>query len=338
MDNSHHGFGSIWSITKLLRHDFRPSEYGRIVLPLTILRRLDCLLISSKNDVLAKATTLPVKADEQMRHRLLCESADYPFYNTSPFVFQPPHTVARSMSFQSILSFPGELAANVGHYMDGFSSNIKEDVLVGDFRLSYWLDRLNHTGLLELVFQRFAEIDLHLHAVNNRDMRFIIEKLNWWYAGHLSESARDPAILSNSTRHLLNLMLDDDLDTSTSVASSLVEGDADRPSDVNLADVTNLVDYLNDRFGYEFGPEVQLMFVQVCQTLYNDDELITQWRENPDVDLDRVFPPLAAAELMNQLQRAHPIADAFYRDIEFRNVVFEWMKIRVYRQLQMTAG
>lgn len=75
MNNFQENVGFIWSVAELLRGDFKQSEYGKIVLPLTVLRRLDCVLEKTKTDVLVKAKSLPAKADEQMRDMLLCRAA-----------------------------------------------------------------------------------------------------------------------------------------------------------------------------------------------------------------------------------------------------------------------
>ena len=81
----------IWSVADLLRGDFKQSEYGRVILPLTVLRRLDCVLEPTKEKVLAKAKSLPKKADEAMKDLMLCQAAGkgMTFYNTSKFVLQP---------------------------------------------------------------------------------------------------------------------------------------------------------------------------------------------------------------------------------------------------------
>lgn len=79
----------IWSIAELLRGDFKQSEYGKIVLPFTILRRLDCILASTKDAVLDMASGLPEDMDDEMRMAILSEAANAggQIYNTSQFTF-----------------------------------------------------------------------------------------------------------------------------------------------------------------------------------------------------------------------------------------------------------
>ena len=87
------GEGRVYlSSTDLLRGDYKQSEYGKVILPLTVLRRLDCVLEPTKEKVLERAKAqLPVKADEMMKELRLCQAAGpgMTFYNTSRFVFQP---------------------------------------------------------------------------------------------------------------------------------------------------------------------------------------------------------------------------------------------------------
>jgi type I restriction enzyme M protein len=101
----------IWSVADLLRGDYKQSEYGRVILPLTVLRRLDCVLEKTKPAVLAKATELPKKADDAMREELLNRAAGQKFHNLSKF------------TFESLKGDPDQIAANLRNYVAGFSKN-----------------------------------------------------------------------------------------------------------------------------------------------------------------------------------------------------------------------
>src|SRR5436305_6049759 len=98
MNNFQEKVGFIWSVADLLRGDYKQSDYGKVILPLTVLRRLDCVLEKTKEKVLAKAKALPAKADEQMKELMLCQAAGLSFYNLSRFVFQATDRVDRSKS------------------------------------------------------------------------------------------------------------------------------------------------------------------------------------------------------------------------------------------------
>lgn len=85
MNNFQEKVGFIWSVADLLRGDFKQSEYGKVILPLTVLRRLNCVLEPTKQKVLEKAKGLPKKADEAMKDMTLCFVAQQSFYNLSKF-------------------------------------------------------------------------------------------------------------------------------------------------------------------------------------------------------------------------------------------------------------
>ena len=88
MKNFQDKVGFIWSVADLLRGDYKQSDYGKVILPLTVLRRLDCVLEPTKEKLLERAKALPAKADEKMREPTLCQAAGpgMTFFNTSRFV------------------------------------------------------------------------------------------------------------------------------------------------------------------------------------------------------------------------------------------------------------
>jgi type I restriction enzyme M protein len=77
--------GLIWSIAELLRHDYKPSEYGKVILPFTVLRRLDCWLAPTKTIVLERAKTIPKGIAEHLRDLMLFEVTGQKAYNISPY-------------------------------------------------------------------------------------------------------------------------------------------------------------------------------------------------------------------------------------------------------------
>ncbi|MFK4760899.1 type I restriction-modification system subunit M N-terminal domain-containing protein [Microbacterium sp. ZW T5_45] len=103
----------IWNIAESLRGPFKPAEYGSVVLPFTVLRRLDAVLAETKSKVLnvAKATeSMP----DMLRHLRLTEAAGHQFYNTSPF------------DFAKLVAGPQDLRANMSAYLAGFSENVRD--------------------------------------------------------------------------------------------------------------------------------------------------------------------------------------------------------------------
>src|SRR5438046_182654 len=126
MNNFQEKVGFIWSVADLLRGDYKAADYGKVILPLTVLRRLDCVLEKTKAKVLARVGTLPAKADEKMRELLLCQAAGFSFYNLSKFVFQATDAVPRGAPYVSLFADPGHLAANLNNYVNGFSAGARE--------------------------------------------------------------------------------------------------------------------------------------------------------------------------------------------------------------------
>jgi type I restriction enzyme M protein len=157
----------IWSIAELLRGDVKPSEYARIILPFVVLRRLDCVLASTKDAVIAAAENLPDNIDDQMRDRMLTNivSPRAKIYNRSRFTFE-------SMRAQDA----AQLRANLTDYITKFSANAR-DIFIDKFGFPEQLKRLDEAGILYLVFERFCQIDLHPNDIDNIEMGILFEDL-----------------------------------------------------------------------------------------------------------------------------------------------------------------
>jgi len=152
MTNFHIGF--IWSIAELLRGNYKQSEYGKVVLPFTVLRRLDCVLAPMKKAVLAKMEQLPTAIDDTMREAILNQASGHAFHNTSPF------------TFEKLLDDPEHIAANLNNFVNGFSRDARE-IFIDRFQLPEQVARLDRDNLLYLVVSRFAQADLHPDRVSN---------------------------------------------------------------------------------------------------------------------------------------------------------------------------
>lgn len=140
-----------WSIAELLRGDFKRSEYGKVVLPFVVLRRLDLILEPTKEAVLSAAANLPEDIDDETRRMMLLGAvgSDIKVYNTSRFTFA-------KLKQQDA----GQLHENLIDYIMGFSPDV-QDVFLEKFLFTDQLKRLKDAGLLWKVFERFTEIDLH---------------------------------------------------------------------------------------------------------------------------------------------------------------------------------
>jgi len=149
----------IWSIAESLRGPFKPSEYGSVVLPFTVLRRLDAVLADTKSEVLreARATTdLP----EKLREIRLSEASGHQFYNTSPF------------DLAKLVADPQDLRANLSAYLAGFSQNVRD--IFERFELDKTLNKLAEKNKLFAVTEKFAQADFHPRTVSNFRMGLVL--------------------------------------------------------------------------------------------------------------------------------------------------------------------
>jgi type I restriction enzyme M protein len=164
----------IWSIADLLRGDYRQSEYGKVILPLTVLRRLDCVLEPTKEQVssaLAENAQLPERGLDRLLRRVSGEA----YYNTSP------------LTFTRLLDDSQNVAANLRTYIDSFSPGAAE--VMARFAFDEQITRLDNAGLLYLVVSRFADIDLHPDVVSNMEMGYIFEELIRRFSEQSNETA-----------------------------------------------------------------------------------------------------------------------------------------------------
>jgi len=153
----------IWSVAdEVLRDDFKRGKYPDVILPFTVLRRLDCVLAPTKEKVLKRHEDLRRKGltnlDGQLR-----KAAGYSFYNTSLF------------DFNKLLDDAKNIAKNLRAYINGFSENMRE--VVDKFKLRATIDTLDDKGLLFMLIKKFGEVNLHPESVSNHDMGYIFEEL-----------------------------------------------------------------------------------------------------------------------------------------------------------------
>jgi type I restriction enzyme M protein len=151
----------IWSIADLIRDSFCRGEYQNVILPLTVLRRLDCVLAPTKQRVLETNAKLRGKLenlDPQLR-----KASGFAFYNTSRY------------DFEKLLADAPNLAANLRNYIAGFSANMRD--VLEEFDFDNTIRRLSEAGLLFQVLERFKNVDLHPDRVSNPMMGTIFEEL-----------------------------------------------------------------------------------------------------------------------------------------------------------------
>ena len=151
----------IWSVADKLRGPFGRADYGKVILPFVVLRRLDCTLESTKEKVLevAKNQTL----EGVTRDVLLQDASGYKFYNTSPY------------DLKKVTGDPSQLRLNLQSYINGFSPNIRD--VFARYEFDAELAKLEEYDLLLLITQEFLKLDLHPDEVSNSDMGNIFENL-----------------------------------------------------------------------------------------------------------------------------------------------------------------
>ena len=151
-----------WSVADLLRGTYKQSDYGKVILPFTLLRRMDCVLEASKAAVLAEVEAR--KGQGIDLKTFLTKKAAQSFYNTSPF------------DFVKLQGDPAHIKANLIAYINAFSDNARDIFERYDFYKQ--IEKLDDNNLLFLIVQKFAAIDLHPNVVSNADMGLVFEDLS----------------------------------------------------------------------------------------------------------------------------------------------------------------
>src|SRR5690625_2036539 len=161
----------IWSVADLLRGDFKQSQYGRIILPFTLLRRLECVLEPTKADVLAAAREHQAKPDA-VREKLLLRAAGLPFFNASPLNLG---TLSDTQTADDLMS-----------YVRSFSEDARE--IFEHFEFEGFVQQLAATNLLFQVVQRLAAIDMSQQRLSSYGMGLVFEELIRKFAERSNET------------------------------------------------------------------------------------------------------------------------------------------------------
>ena len=192
---SHAAF--IWSVADLLRGDYKQSEYGKVILPMVVLRRLDCVLEPTKQAVLDRRDTLKGSGIENVEP-VLCSVSGEQFYNTS------------KLDLPKLLDDPANIADNLHAYIQGFSPGARE--VLDRFDFAVQIERLNKSKLLYLVVAKFCEIDLHPDAVSNLEMGYLYEELIRRFSELSNETAGEHFTPREVIRLMVNLLFIEDDD------------------------------------------------------------------------------------------------------------------------------
>ncbi|MGL6203059.1 MAG: type I restriction-modification system subunit M, partial [Giesbergeria sp.] len=184
----------IWSVADLLRGDYKQSDYGKVILPFTVLRRLDCVLEATKPAVLAELAAK--QAQGVNPEPFLRRITDLSFYNTS------------TLDLQKLRGDPDHIAQNLFSYVQAFSPAVRD--VFERFEFHTQVERLAKAGLLYQVAEKFAQIDLHPEAVSNMQMGLVFEELIRKFAEISNETAGEHFTPREVIRLMVNLIFIED--------------------------------------------------------------------------------------------------------------------------------
>jgi type I restriction enzyme M protein len=242
----------IWSVADLLRGDYKQSEYGRVILPLTVIRRLDCVLEPTKDAVLEKHRQLAGKVENV--GPVLEAVAGEQFFNTSP------------LTFSRLLDDPSTIVDSLQLYIGGFSPAAKD--VIDKFEFEAQIERLGRANLLYQVVGRFAELDLHPDAVSNVEMGYLYEELIRKFSELSNETAGEHFTPREVIRLMVNLLFIDDADevlTKPGVVKTLCDPACGTGGMLSVAQ--DHLRELNPRARLEvFGQELNAETYAVCRS------------------------------------------------------------------------
>ena len=233
----------IWSVADLLRGEFKQSQYGRIILPFTLLRRLECVLEGTKDAVIAKQAEIK-NMEEEAQPAILLHTAKLSFYNTS----------------KMDLGKLGEtdVRSNLENYIRSFSANTRE--IFEHFDFFNTLDKLEEANLLYMVAKRYATTDLHPNKISNYEMGLVFEELIRRFAESSNETAGEHFTPRDIVRLTTSLVFcnDDDVLTKPGAIRSIYDPTAGTGG--FLSSGMEYMHELNEKadiraFGQELNPE-----------------------------------------------------------------------------------
>lgn len=178
----------IWAIADKLTGVYKPHEYGEVILPLTVIRRFDCILADTKEAVLAKYDEVKKMP---MRDVLLRKASGYEFYNTSKY------------TFEKLLDDPDNIEENFHNYLNGFSENVRD--IIEKFKFDVHIDTMANKGILYIVIKEFTSTRANLHpdVISNLEMGYIFEEI----IRRFSESHNEDAGQHYTPREVIRLMV-----------------------------------------------------------------------------------------------------------------------------------
>lgn len=188
----------IWAIADKLTGVYKPHEYGEVILPLTVIRRFDCILSDTKNAVLKKydeVKNLPMK-DVLLRSA----TGGKAFYNTSKY------------TFERLLDDPDNIEENFRDYLNGFSENVQD--IIEKFKFDSHITTMANKGILYIVIKEFTspKANLHPNVISNLEMGYIFEEIIRRFSESHNEDAGQHYTPREVIRLMVNILFHDDND------------------------------------------------------------------------------------------------------------------------------
>lgn len=240
----------IWSVADLLRGDYKQSEYGRVILPFTVLRRLDCVLEPTKEAVLKEFDKR--KAAGVNPEPFLRKKSQQHFYNTSP------------LDLKKLMGDADNIRENLFSYVEAFSADVRDIFDCFDFHNQ--VQRLDKADLLYLVTEKFANIDLHPDVVSNEQMGHVFEELIRKFAEISNETAGEHFTPREVIRLMVNLLFieDDEALTKPGVVRSLYDPTAGTGGMLSVAE-EHLAQLNPDARLVMYGQELNAESYAICK-------------------------------------------------------------------------
>ena len=240
----------IWEIAELLRGDYKRYEYGKVILPFAVLRRLDCVLEATKQDVIKANEELPDRL--QNREPALLAAAGQSFYNLSP------------LDMPKLLHAPEELKENLQAYIRAFSADARD--VLDKFDFPAQIERLAKAGLLFKVVSRFATLDLHQDSVSNLEIGYMFEELIRRFSEQSNETAGEHFTPREVIRLMVNLLFIEDSDLLTTPGTIATMLDPAAGTGGMLSVAQNYLRELNDRATLKtYGQELNEESYAICK-------------------------------------------------------------------------
>ena len=241
----------IWQVADLLRGDYKRADYGKVILPFTVLRRLECVLEPTRDDVLAEMDKWQAKGVEPAP--FLPKKSGYSFYNVTKH------------NLTAIAGAPDDAAKNLMRYINGFSPNARE--VFERYKFAEQVANLADAKLLHLVTARFADVDLHPDAVDNHEMGYAFEELIRKFSEESNETAGEHFTPREVIKLMAGLIIAPDLgDLKVPKASRKIYDPACGTGGMLTAAEEFILEHNKTAQVYSFGQELNPESWAICRS------------------------------------------------------------------------